>query len=103
MPTKSCVRVSRGGRRAEKGDCDADVAAWMMASMSSFVGGFEGVAIGALRGAVDGSGDVGFEDALEALSWNDCGVQQPAKREHSARRTKGGCMTAVCEASGVGG
>ena len=46
----------------------ADVAAWMMASMSSLVGGFEGVAVGALSGIVDGSGEVGLEDALETLS-----------------------------------
>ena len=96
---KSCVQVSCGGRRAEKGDCNGDIVAWMMALMSSFVEGFESIVTSALRGAVDGSGGVGFDNALEPLSWNDCGVQQPVKRRRKARRTKGGCMMAVCKAS----
>ncbi len=51
FPTKSCVRVSRGGFVA-RGDAEDAMAIWMTASMSSFVGpepagcGFEGVAAG---------------------------------------------------------
>ena len=61
FPTNNCVLVSLGGADLASGEGRAEVAIWMTASISSFVGGIDG-----------GLGDFEMEDALDNES---CTVQ----------------------------